>query len=187
MRDNDIGEHLQCMLPYGFNLRIRGGATATEYVDEMRELTGTIRDPNEEELSAARKGRRIRQPGQDPKGFNICIMFWNGNDCAEVKTAKGGSLYKSVPPTAGAQADAARLKRILEVTFDAGYLFGPARAETWGIVDDLDQLISMSHKGFAPPNFQYCDGTRFWKGMLQANDGWHLVGGPERDDLPGKS
>ena len=64
MRENDIEEHLQRMLPYRLNLRIRGGATATEYVDEMRELTGTIRDPNEEEVSAAREGRRIRQPGR---------------------------------------------------------------------------------------------------------------------------
>ena len=53
-----------------------------------------IRDPNEEELSAAREGRRMRQPGQDPKGLNICIMFWNGRDCAEMKTAMGGLLLQ---------------------------------------------------------------------------------------------
>ena len=71
----NIEEHLQRMLPYRFNLRIRGGATATEYVDEMRDLTGTVRDPNDEELSAAREGRRRRQPGEDPKGLHICVMF----------------------------------------------------------------------------------------------------------------
>ena len=63
---------------------------------------------------------------------------------------------------------------------------GPARAETWTIEDDWDQLVSVSRKGFAPPHFQYCDGTRFWKGMPRANDGWHLAGGHEHDELPGK-
>ncbi len=48
-----------------------------------------------------------------------------------MKTAKGGLLYKAIPPTEGALGDAARLQQILEVNFDAGYLFGPARAETW--------------------------------------------------------
>ena len=56
VRDDEIKENLQHMLPYRFNLRICGGATATEYVDEMRELTGTIRDPNEEELFCSPRG-----------------------------------------------------------------------------------------------------------------------------------
>ena len=148
-----VKENLELMLPYSFDLRIRGGATASEYVDEIHKLTGTIRDPNEEELSAAREGRRIRQPGQDPKGLNICIMFWNGNDCAEMKTAKGGLLYKAKQPTEGALADAARLKRILEVNFDAGYLFEPARAETWTIEDEWDQLVSLTRKRFRTTAF----------------------------------
>ena len=93
---------------------------------------------------AAREGRRKRQPGEDPKGLHICVMFWNGTDCADMKIAKGGKLYKSIPPTEGTLADAARLTQILEVKFDAGYLFGPARAETWGIVDDWDELVSLS-------------------------------------------
>ena len=37
VRDDEIKENLQRMLPYRFNLRIRGGAPATEYVDEMRD------------------------------------------------------------------------------------------------------------------------------------------------------
>ena len=75
VRQNDIEEHLQRMLPYKFNLRIRCGATAAEYVDEMRDLTGTVRDPNDEELSAAREGRRKRQPGEAPKAFISASCF----------------------------------------------------------------------------------------------------------------
>ena len=60
-----------------------------------------------------------------------------------MKMAKGGKLYRSVPPTEGTLADAARLKHILDVNFDAGCLFGPARAETWGIVDDWDESVSL--------------------------------------------
>ena len=89
-------------------------------------------------------------------------------------------------PTESAVADAARLKKILEVTYDAGYLFGPARAETWTIEEGWDQLVSLTRKGFEEPHFQYCDGTRFWKGMPKANDGRHNAGGPEHDELPGK-
>ncbi len=52
-------------------------------------------------------------------------MLWNGNDCATIETAAGGeNLHKSVPPTAGNLADAARLKQLFEVNFDTGYVFG---------------------------------------------------------------
>ncbi len=61
-------EHIDRMLPYKINLRIQGGAAMTEYVDIMRVLTGTVLDPTDEELSAARKGRRKRQPRESPQG-----------------------------------------------------------------------------------------------------------------------
>ena len=119
----------------------------TEFVEDTKNITGTVRDPNDEELSAAREGRRIRQPGQDPAGVNIGIVFWNANDCAMMSTAKGGELYKAVPATEGHLADAARLKRILEVNFDAGYIFGPGRASTWSIECHFDQYVNPLRTG----------------------------------------
>ena len=84
VRELDIKNELQRILPYSFRLRIHSGATTTEFVEEMQQLTGTLRDPTEDELSAAREGRRKRHPAQDPNGLAICICFWNGNDCAEL-------------------------------------------------------------------------------------------------------
>ena len=36
-------------------------------------------------------------------------------------------------------ADAARLKQLFEIHFDAGYLFGPGRTSAWGIEEEFDQ------------------------------------------------
>ena len=86
------------------------------------------RDLSEEAISAAREGRRKKQPGQDPEGLDICIMFWNGGDCANLLKVKEGSLYRAQQPSKASFIDATRLKQILELDYDAGFLFGPARA-----------------------------------------------------------
>ncbi len=95
------------------------------------------------------------QPGQDPNGIAICICFWNGNDCAELLMAKGGELYKAKPPTPGRVADAARLKRIFEGNFDAGYVFGPGRASTCTFEERFDQHVTRIRDGMALPHFQF--------------------------------
>ncbi len=52
--------------------------------------------------------------------------------------------------------------------------------------EQFDQYLMRIRDGMAPPNLQYCDGHRFWKGIPKCKDGWHTAGGPEHDETPGK-
>ncbi len=47
----------------------------TEYVDMMRDITGTQTEPAEADLLAARGGRRKRLAKKQKNALSICLVF----------------------------------------------------------------------------------------------------------------
>ncbi len=111
-------------MPQSNKWRVVGGGTVTNYREMLQDGTGTLTDPSDEDLSAAREGRRN-------EGISVALALWSRNDCASMEVATGGKLCKDKPPQVRNLAEAARLRRLLTGYFDGGYLVVLAKLETW--------------------------------------------------------